>query len=331
MKNSVYWPAMKIWQQHLQQALSSVAQLYAYLDLPGDPAQNDTGFALRVPRPYADRIERGNLQDPLLLQVLYQAQELEITPGFTLDPLGEVNANPIPGLLHKYKGRVLIVLTGSCAINCRYCFRRHFSYADNAALKHWEKIRTYIQNDPTIEEVILSGGDPLLVGDEQLGRIIQDIDAITHVTTVRFHTRLPIVIPDRITDDLVNMLRDTRLNVVTVLHCNHANEIDDCVQEKLALLKPVSTLLNQAVLLKGVNDSVDALVHLSKRLFESKILPYYLHQLDPVTGTQHFFVSPEHGVELIAQIRAQLPGYLVPQYVQELSGATNKSPLSENF
>jgi len=318
---------MEIWQLHLKTALSTAAQLYDYLGIHAIADHNDAGFAIRVPRPFADRMQRGDRDDPLLRQVISRPEELQHVDGFTVDPIGEAAVNPIPGLLHKYHGRVLIVLTGSCAVNCRYCFRRHFAYQDNSALSHWDAICDYIKKDHTIREVIFSGGEPLLVDDTQLGDLIQDVEGIAHVTTLRIHTRLPVVIPQRITDSLLTVLAQSRLAVVTVLHINHAHEIDDFLQAQLKKLRAVTHLLNQTVLLKEINDCCDALAQLSYRLFESDVMPYYLHQLDPIKGAHHFYVKPEVGMALIQQLKGQLPGYLVPRYVQEIAAANSKVDL----
>jgi len=319
---------MSDWKSQLKEALTSTAELYSHLNLPVPKFQETAGFAIRVPLAFANRMQKKNLKDPLLLQVMVREQELEVVGGFTTDPLEEKNANPLPGLLHKYNGRVLIVLTGSCAINCRYCFRRHFSYSDNSALTQWSNILAYIKNDASISEVILSGGDPLLVDDDKLAQIIRDLENISHVTTLRFHTRLPVVIPARITDKFIKELSATSLDVVMVLHINHANEIDDELFMQLKKLGAVVQLLNQAVLLKDINDSVDALENLSRTLFPAGVLPYYLHQLDPVKAAHHFFVPQKIGLRLIEQLRTRLPGYLVPRYAQETPKKASKSVLA---
>ncbi|PHQ78152.1 MAG: EF-P beta-lysylation protein EpmB [Coxiella sp. (in: Bacteria)] len=319
---------MEQWQQHLKSAVTDTAELYDLLNLRQTVPLVRSSFALRVPRPFIERMQKGNPNDPLLLQVQVRADELKQVPGYQQDPLAESSSNPIPGLLHKYQGRVLIMLTGSCAVNCRYCFRRHFPYADNSGLAHWSRIIDYIKADPSINEVIFSGGDPLLVDDAKLSRLITDLEKIEHVTTLRIHTRTPVVIPQRITDALVSCLRETRLQSVVVLHINHANEIDATLQQKLRLLNEVATLLCQSVLLKGINDSVDALVQLSHRLFASSVLPYYLHQLDKTQGVHHFDVDEEVGINLVKALQARLPGYLVPRYVREVAGKASKVPFS---
>ena len=320
--------AMKNWKQELQQAISDPDELQVLLDLPAQSlAVPKKHFPLRVPRSFVRRMQKGNPNDPLLLQVFIAANEFEQVDGYDADPLQEATTNPIPGLLHKYHGRVLIVLSGSCAINCRYCFRRAFPYNDNSALKHWPQIIEYLKNHHEISEVILSGGDPLLVDDEQLASVIRDVEAIPHITTLRIHTRLPVVIPSRITDEFIDLLSRSCLQTVVVLHINHANEIDDELSAALLRLKSAAIVLNQAVLLKNINDSVDALESLSRRLFAAGVLPYYVHQLDRVVGAHHFYVSQEQGVQLMAALQARLPGYLVPRYVQEVPGKPNKMPI----
>ena len=319
---------MKNWKQELQQAISDPDELQVLLDLPAQSlAVPKKHFPLRVPRSFVRRMQKGNPNDPLLLQVFIAANEFEQVDGYDADPLQEATTNPIPGLLHKYHGRVLIVLSGSCAINCRYCFRRAFPYNDNSALKHWPQIIEYLKNHHEISEVILSGGDPLLVDDEQLASVIRDVEAIPHITTLRIHTRLPVVIPSRITDEFIDLLSRSCLQTVVVLHINHANEIDDELSAALLRLKSAAIVLNQAVLLKNINDSVDALESLSRRLFAAGVLPYYVHQLDRVVGAHHFYVSQEQGVQLMAALQARLPGYLVPRYVQEVPGKPNKMPI----
>ncbi len=288
-------------------------------------------FPLRVPRAFVARMRVGDAKDPLLLQVLAGAQEMQTSDGFSADPTGETcTANPHPGILHKYSGRVLLIVTGSCAIHCRYCFRRHFLYADNQnSRSEWPAALAYIANDSSISEVILSGGDPLVAGDSQLAELVSLIGAIGHVRRLRVHTRLPIVIPSRVTQGLLEALRHPRLQSVMVVHSNHANEIDDEVAEAFSRLRTAGiTLFNQSVLLKGVNDSADALVALSERLFAAGALPYYLHQLDRVQGAAHFEVSAEHSRALQREIAARLPGYLVPQLVQDVAGAPSKMPLT---
>jgi EF-P beta-lysylation protein EpmB len=320
------------WQKSLSNLITDPKELCQLLALDLHTLVNEhaiTEFSLRVPRSFVARMEKGNPQDPLLKQILPIAQEMQLTPGYSHDPLGESDANPAPGLLHKYHGRLLLLVTGGCAINCRYCFRRHFPYHDNApGTQGWDKVITYIEKDPTISEVIYSGGDPLLAKDDMLAALTQKIAAIDHVHTLRIHTRLPIVIPERITTSLLTWLTETRLKTVLVTHANHPNEIDYSVKEALQRLRNAGvTVLNQSVLLQGVNDDVDTLVDLSRKLFDASVLPYYLHMLDAVQGAAHFAVSDEKAKKLIAEMCLKLPGYLVPKLVREKSGVLTKMPL----
>lgn len=319
------------WQSALSRAVTQLSDLYALLalDLPQSDAilSAQQSFALRVPREFVARMEVGNPHDPLLLQVLPKAIEMQKTPGFSVDPVNESEKNPVPGLLHKYSNRVLLTLTGACAINCRYCFRRHFPYADNVpARANWDAALNYIRNDSHIEEVILSGGDPLVLKDHLLAEFALQLESISHVKRLRIHTRLPIVIPQRVTEEWIAWMTQSRFQMVIVLHCNHPNEIDDAVIQALKRLRDASiTVLNQAVLLKDVNDNADALVALSKRLFEAGVLPYYLHLLDKVAGAAHFDVSEEKANQLLSEIKKRLPGFLVPKLAREIPGMQSKS------
>jgi EF-P beta-lysylation protein EpmB len=324
----------KSWQKILTQGVSTVSELLALLDLdelePGMPDLDlDSVFPLRVPRCFIDRMKKKDWGDPLLRQVLPLKEELQWHPLFTHDPLEEHKYNAIPGLLHKYYGRVLLTVTGACAINCRYCFRRHFPYhANTIGSSAWERIMDYLHDNLSISEVIFSGGDPLLLNDTQIHQRILQISSLPHIKRLRIHTRLPIVLPERITPTLLESLQNSRLQVVLVVHCNHANEMDQSVVNAIfSLRKAGVTLLNQSVLLKGVNDTSEHLIRLSETLFESGILPYYLHLLDKVEGASHFFVEESYAQVLMREISAQLPGYLVPKLVYEKSGEKNKSLL----
>lgn len=318
------------WQVELSQAINKLDELLAVLEL--DPKQLNatwqatTSFPLRVPRGFVARMRKGDATDPLLRQVLPLADELQLTPGFSRDPLQEKQSNPLAGLIHKYQGRVLLTAVGTCSINCRYCFRRHFPYsANNPGKAGWDKVIEYIAADSSIKEVILSGGDPLVANDDYLQALCQKIAAISHVTTLRIHSRMPIVLPARITDSLVTMLKSLSLNLVVVTHCNHANEVDSTVESALAKLKTAGiTLLNQAVLLKGINDKAEVLVALSERLFKQGVLPYYLHVLDKVQGTAHFEVEVNTALTLMKALQEKLPGYLVPKLVREEPGQPHK-------
>ncbi|GAB1256117.1 EF-P beta-lysylation protein EpmB [Aurantivibrio plasticivorans] len=287
-------------------------------------------FQVRVPRSYLQRIERGNLNDPLLLQVLPSAAELINAPGYVTDPLAEAAATQAPGIIQKYHGRALLMLTSACAIHCRYCFRRHFPYENHRQSRHeWQESLDRIARDTSLNEIILSGGDPLTLADAYLAEFVEHLEAISHIKTLRIHTRLPIVIPDRVNPELLTWLRRGRLNKVMVLHANHANEINNCVRSACRSLRDAGvTLLNQAVLLRGINNSVSSLATLSHRLFESGVLPYYLHVLDKVQGVQHFDLPRPEALKLHKQLQTQLPGYLVPRLSHELAGAPNKIILS---
>lgn len=323
----------KSWQEELADLITSPAELFALLQLdPGqlsDAHQACEQFPLRTTRAYAHRIKPGDPNDPLLRQILPLGVELNRVPGYGPDPLKEIDANPLPGLIHKYHGRVLFVVAPQCAINCRYCFRRHFPYQDNTPGRHqWQAALDYIRADNSIEEVIYSGGDPLVLGDKQLHWLSQEIAAIGHVKRLRVHTRLPIVAPSRITDQCLEWLTLPHLQTVMVIHCNHAQEIDADVIRSLACLRSAGvTLLNQSVLLKGVNDDSHTLAALSKTLFEAGVLPYYLHLLDKVAGSAHFAVSQTRASEIYQSLLALLPGYLVPTLVRENAYAASKTPM----
>ncbi|MFV8780959.1 EF-P beta-lysylation protein EpmB [Microbulbifer sp. SA54] len=321
------------WQEEMADLVTDPQELLDLLQLSaGQLPQLQAAaklFQLRVPRPYLQRIRAGDPNDPLLLQALPSGLELDATPGFSNDPLEEANANPVPGVVHKYRGRLLLITAGQCAINCRYCFRRAFPYGDNHLNRsQWQQALDYIRAQHDLCEVILSGGDPLVLNDRQLGWLAGELAAIAHVDKLRIHTRLPIVAPSRINDELLSWFANSRLKPVLVLHCNHANEIDGDVRAALARLRRAGvTLLNQSVLLRGVNDSVEALAALSEALFDAGVLPYYLHQLDRVQGAAHFEVSDARAKDLVEAIRQRLPGYLVPRLVREIPGERSKTPV----
>ncbi len=322
------------WQQLLSHTIDDPAELLRLLELPAEllsPARAAAGdFALRVPVPYLKRIRKGDPDDPLLRQVLPLDAELLSVPGYVSDPLAEMAANHRDGLIHKYKGRVLLILTGACAINCRYCFRRHFPYDDNRlGPEQWQQVLTYLRQQPQVNEVIFSGGDPLATSDRRLARMVRDLAEIPHLRRVRVHTRLPVVIPQRVTDSLVDALTGTRLQCVMVLHANHANEIDLDVDLAVLQLKRAGvTMLNQSVLLRGVNDSVSALQALSERLFAAGVLPYYLFVLDAVAGAAHFDVSDDEARALMRALQAELPGFLLPRLAREIPGRPAKTLLA---
>ncbi|MCG3729593.1 EF-P beta-lysylation protein EpmB [Vibrio cincinnatiensis] len=320
------------WLQQLANGISDPGQLLTQLDI--DPTPWQAGFqardlfAQRVPLSFVERMEKGNPHDPLLRQVLPLSAEFEVHEGYSTDPLAE-QKNPIPGLLHKYRNRCLLIVKGGCAINCRYCFRRHFPYQENKGNKHaWQQSLDYIAQHPQLNEVILSGGDPLMAKDHELAWLLERIAAIPHIKRLRIHSRLPVVIPARITDELVALFTNSSLQVLLVTHINHANEINGELTQQLARLRAAHvTLLNQGVLLKGVNDSIEAQVALSEALFDAGILPYYLHVLDKVQGAAHFYVSDEQARAIMSGVIEQVSGYLVPKLTREIGGRPSKTPL----
>lgn len=320
------------WQHAQRMAYARPADLLAALGLTAaevglsQAAAADFGF--RVPRPWAARIRPGDPRDPLLLQVLPVAAETRPRAGFLADPVGDLAAERAPGLLHKYRGRALLLVTGACAIHCRYCFRREFPYGDSVGTARLEAALELLAAAPEIDEVILSGGDPLSLRDERLAALIARLAAIPHLRRLRVHTRVPVAIPARVTSALVDALAGTRLASVVVLHVNHAQEIDEEVAAALRPLRAAGVpLLNQAVLLRGVNDDAATLRALSTRLFEAGVLPYYLHLLDRVRGTAHFLVPTRRARALLRELRDTLPGYLVPKLVREEAGRASKTPV----
>jgi EF-P beta-lysylation protein EpmB len=287
------------------------------------------GFPLRVPRGFVARMRHGDANDPLLRQVLPLDAEDRIVPGFELDAVGDGEARRGGGLIHKYQGRALLIATGSCAVHCRYCFRRHYPYAqDTAAAAGWREAVALIAGDPSLHEVILSGGDPLSLADHKLAELTDALRAIPHIRRLRIHTRLPVVLPERVDAGLLAWLQSLPWPVTVVIHANHANEFDAGVDAAVAALRATgATLLNQAVLLRGINDSVAALADLCERGFQGGVLPYYLHQLDRVAGAAHFEIDDTRALDLHAQLAARLPGYLVPRLVREVAGAPGKTPV----
>ncbi len=321
----------KNWQKQLSEAVTSVDELLSMLDLEIliPKIYIPTHFELRVPRAFIAKMRQGDANDPLLKQVLPDKQEqLEVT-GYVTDPLEENDQNPIKGLLHKYQSRVLLTITGACAIHCRYCFRQHFDYSANMPTSSAHAaITSYIVEHPAINEVILSGGDPLNVSNRRLFSWLDTLEAIVQLTTIRLHTRLPIVIPERLDNALLDRLAQSRCHIVMVIHCNHANEIDAITAEYLQRARAAGiVLLNQAVLLQGINDSMAAQVALSQRLFNAGVLPYYLHVLDKVAGAAHFDSDERSAIELYWSLLAALPGYLVPKLVRELPNRPFKVPI----
>ncbi|MEQ8515115.1 MAG: EF-P beta-lysylation protein EpmB [Chromatocurvus sp.] len=323
------------WQQQLRDAIRTPDALAHALGLDtaqlGFSTRADREFAMQVPRAFVARMMPGDADDPLLRQVLAGAAEDVLHPDYSDDPVGETgSANPIPGIIHKYRGRLLMTVASGCAVNCRYCFRRHFPYADNQLSRsEWQHAAAYIAADSSIGEVILSGGDPLVARDGYLSELVDALAGIPHVHTLRIHTRLPIVIPDRVTPELLNAICRPGLSTVVVLHSNHPQEIDTDVVAAAGRIRARGiTLLNQSVLLAGVNDCADTLVDLSRSLFRAGILPYYLHLLDRVRGAAHFAVDEQRARVLVGELAIQCPGYLVPRLVRESAGQGSKRELA---
>ncbi len=321
------------WQKELANVVTDPKKLLEILAIAPDRYLEHFNarqlFPVRVPLPFIARMEKGNINDPLLKQVMPLSDEFISTTGYVTDPLQE-HDTVAEGLLHKYKHRVLLIVKAGCAINCRYCFRRHFPYADNSPNKiRWQKALSYIRQHPEINEVIFSGGDPLMASDEHLHWLITEIEAIEHVKRLRLHTRLPVVIPQRITASLVKLLSETRLKSAIVLHINHSNEIN---QDFINAIEPLRIaripLFNQSVLLKNINDNSQTLVDLSEKMFDAGIQPYYLHLFDPVQGAAHFDVTEKHAIQLINEMMAILPGFLMPKLVREIAGEANKTPIN---
>lgn len=319
------------WQTALANAIKDPEELLSQLGLSGrlDAVDDDIikQFPLRVTQSYINKMRYGDPKDPLLRQVFPLIDENIDMVNFVADPVGDHLAITAPGILQKYNGRALLLTTGACAIHCRYCFRRHFLYGDsNPLASQWQETLTSISDDFSINEIILSGGDPLALTDTKLRILVSDIEKIKHIKRLRIHTRLPVVLPERIDEHLLSWISASRLQVVMVIHANHANELDQEVAQTLAALNLVGCqLLNQAVLLKGVNDDIDSLHNLSERLSELAVMPYYLHLLDRVAGASHFDVSEKVGITLIEQLRSLLPGYLVPRLVREQQGENSKT------
>jgi EF-P beta-lysylation protein EpmB len=322
------------WKRALAEAYREPLTLLRDLGIEPPAALANAGqkqFPMLVPRGFAARMRPGDLNDPLLQQVLPLADEDQPQFGFTADPVGDGAAQAAPGVLHKYHGRVLLIATGGCAINCRYCFRRHFPYAEaRAGTRRWQAELEYIATNEDISEVILSGGDPLLIDTPALQALSDALDTMPHVRRLRIHTRLPVVLPERIDDAFLHWSGSLKQRLTVVIHSNHANEIDDDVATALKGLREAGvTLLNQAVLLAGINDTLDAQCELAERYFEHGVLPYYLHQLDRVQGAAHFAVSDKDALALHQAMREKLPGYLLPRLVQEMEGEAAKTPLAE--
>ncbi len=332
-RNGAYWQDNE-WKKLLSNAIEDPAQLLSLLELTPEQLNSRVDFqqkfVQKVPMPFIERMVKGNPNDPLLLQVLPLIEENQEVNGFSKDPLQEqrlTKSKQIPGLLHKYQSRVLFMLATHCAINCRYCFRREYPYTENRASRNdWQLLKDYIKANPQVNEVIISGGDPLAVNDAYLTDFIEFIESIPQIIRLRIHTRLPIVIPQRVTSRLLQLPQKSRLQMVMVIHCNHPNEINDDVANALILLdKAGYQLLSQSVLLKEINDSSDTLATLSEKLFAARVQPYYLHLLDRVKGTYHFDLNQKRALTIMRQLQSKLAGFLVPKLVREEAGKTSKS------
>ncbi|MDB5347817.1 MAG: epmB [Schlesneria sp.] len=325
--------AESTWHESLAMAIRDPHALLQRLGLPltlrAEATRAAKQFSVMVPESYLQRMQPGDLKDPLLRQVLPLGDELLDTPGFLPDAVDDHSARIAPGLLKKYAGRALMIVTGACAIHCRYCFRRHYPYNEEPRrLEDWQPALDAIAADKSIHEVLLSGGDPLIVPDRRLSELVRQLEQIPHLQRLRIHSRLPIVLPNRVCPELIDLLTRSRLTPIMVVHANHPREIQhDCTDALRLLVRSGVTTLNQAVLLRGINDSVDVLEDLSERLINVGVIPYYLHQLDRVQGAAHFEVDETIGLKLIEELRKRLPGYAVPQYVREEASWPHKRPI----
>ena len=317
------------WQQALKTAIRSGNELCSRLSL--DPKivceQAESDFAVFAPQEFVARIQPGNAQDPLLRQII--SSQGELNENGSLDPVGDMNSVRLDGLLQKYQHRVLLVTTGACAIHCRYCFRRHFPYENvSKGKKAWQAWIDYLSRDRSIDEVILSGGDPLSVADTRLKWFVEELNALQHVRRLRVHTRFPVIIPQRVCPALIDWIQTSKQTVYFVLHFNHVQEVDENVLRAIAELRLAgASILNQTVLLRGINDRFETLRDLFLELTNHHVQPYYLHQLDPVRGAAHFEVADQRAIELMDRLRAELPGYAVPKLVREIAGETSKTPI----
>ncbi|HDG1674651.1 TPA: EF-P beta-lysylation protein EpmB [Kluyvera cryocrescens] len=326
-------PSREDWLMQLADVLTDPDELLRLLNIDADEnllagREAKRLFALRVPRAFVTRMEKGNPNDPLLRQVLTSQEEFIAAPGFSTDPLEEQHS-VVPGLLHKYRNRALLLVKGGCAVNCRYCFRRHFPYADNQGNKrNWQAALDYVSAHPELDEIIFSGGDPLMAKDHELDWLLTQLESIPHIKRLRIHSRLPIVIPARITDTLVTRFERSSLQILLVNHINHANEIGVEFRAAMKHLRLAGvTLLNQSVLLRGVNDNAQTLANLSNALFDAGVMPYYLHVLDKVQGAAHFLISDDEAREIVRELLTLVSGYMVPKLAREIGGEPSKTPL----
>lgn len=329
LARTTFPPKQSDWRRQLKRAVRNPAVLLDRLGLASGSEPADSRFPMLVPEAFIERMQPGDRHDPLLLQVLPDPHEAQAVPGFSDDPVGDRASSAGSGVLHKYRGRVLLVTTGACAVHCRYCFRQAFPYAsENAAAGQWQAAVEYVAGDESIEEVILSGGDPLMLPTRRLRELTRQLAGIPHLRRLRIHTRLPVIVPDRVTANLLDWLGELPWPVVMVIHANHGNEFNAAVARALARLRERGVhVLNQAVLLAGVNDSADALAELMRRSFQAGALPYYLHLLDPVSGAQRFDIDEASAVAMMESLRRELSGYLVPRLVREVAGEPYKLPV----
>jgi L-lysine 2,3-aminomutase len=334
--DNTYSETPRSWQRDMAEAVRSPADLLNHLDLnrrdielAGLSVDDSPEFPLLVPLSFLNRMRPGDPNDPLLLQVLPLQKEQSTAVGFVGDAVEDAAARRAPGLLQKYQGRALLIAAGSCAVHCRYCFRREYPYSDEPhRLDDWEPALREIEADTSLTEIICSGGDPLMLNDHRLRILCSRVDDVPHIERIRFHTRLPIVLPSRISPEFVSLLQSLRSQPIVVVHANHPNEVvGDCSDALRALVRAGIPVLNQAVLLRGINDNIEALEALSRKLIRIGVMPYYLHQLDRVSGTSHFEVPIERGRELVRELQRRLPGYAVPRFVQEIPGQLHKTPL----
>lgn len=324
---------MILWRQIQKENFTRWDALALFLEMDEENCRqvlSHARFPLNVPRRLAEKMDKNNLSDPLFRQFVPLQDENQIVAGFCLDAVGDANAQKTPKLLHKYQGRALIVCTSSCAMHCRFCFRQNFPY--EVQRKLFDDELQAITQDSSLEEIILSGGDPLSLSDLTLEDLICDLSSIPHVKKIRFHTRFPIGIPERIDDSFLRVLEMSRPQVVFIIHVNHPRELDQDILTRLKTIQKLGIpVLNQAVLLRGINDDFLTLKSLFQTLTQHGILPYYLHQLDRVQGVAHFEVDEEKGLSLIEELRASLPGYAVPQYVREIAGMPSKTVITSPF
>jgi len=319
------------WQQLMRTSVTEVDTLFELLELPHQYLEKarlaSTLFPFRAPLGFIQKMEKRDINDPLLMQILPLNAEFNLNDKFTSDPVADLSFNSEEGVIHKYQGRVLLIATGACAVHCRYCFRRDFPYQEQiASKKHWTATINYIKNDLTINEVILSGGDPLSLSDHKIKVLLEELNKLEHIKSIRFHTRNPIVLPERVNQSFLDILSASHKKLVFVFHSNHANELDHNTANIVSDLKSIGAyIFNQAVLLKGVNDSADSQIKLSHTLFEHGILPYYLNQLDRVKGATHFLVKDEKALAIHESLKKSLPGYLVPKLVRDLGNDKYKS------